>query len=109
VNRNFTQTITVHCSDVDALVALLTEWDVNQAHADVMGYVGTRILADRVTPDVYVIEVDFGIVDPEVSAYEEALRNNERPETQEWARQLRALTSDEPEYRHYDEVYRTGF
>jgi hypothetical protein len=109
VNRNFTQTITVRCTDRDALIALCTEWDLNQAQSDIMGYAGTRVLADRVTPDVYVLEADFGIVDPEVSAYEEALRNNERPETQEWARRLRALTSGEPEYRHYDEVYRTGF
>ena len=108
-NRNFTQTVTVHCSDVDALVALLTEWDELQARADVMGYAGTRILADRATPGVFVIEADFGVVDPDVSAYEEALRNNERPQTQEWARRLRELTAAEPEYRHYDEVYRTGF
>ena len=109
MNRNFTQTMTVRCDDPEALIELATQWDVNQAAADIMGYTGTRILADRENPGVYVIEADFGIVDPEVPAYEEAQRNNDRPETQEWAARLRAVTTDEPQYRHYDELYRTGF
>lgn len=109
MNRNFTQCITVRCEDPEQLVELLTEWDVRQATADVMGYAGTRILVDRDEPGVYVIEADFGVVDPDVSAFEEAQRNNERAETQEWANRLRALTMEEPKYRHYDEIYRTGF
>jgi hypothetical protein len=42
-----------------------------------------------------------------VSAAEEALRNNERPETQAFAARLREVIDGEPEYRHYDELYRT--
>jgi hypothetical protein len=54
-----------------------------------------------------VISADFGVIDPEVSAADEALRNNERPETQAGAARLRELIEGEIEYREYDEIYRT--
>jgi hypothetical protein len=108
VNRNFTQTITVKCEDPSVLVEMLAEWDRDQATTDIMGYMGTRLLADRESPGHYVIEADFGIVDPDVSALAEAERNNERPETQAWAARLLAAVDGVPEYRHYDELYRTG-
>jgi len=100
--------MTVRTDEPERLVDLARQWDVNQAAADIMGYMGTRILADRDEPGVYVIEADFGVVDPEVSAFEEAERNNHRPETQEWARYLLEISNVPPEYRHYDELYRTG-
>ena len=108
MHRNFTQTMTVRTDDPDALIELARLWDVNQAAADIMGYMGTRILSDRDHPGVYVIEADFGVVDPEVSAVEEAERNNDRPETQQWAEHLNALATGPPEYHHFDELYRTG-
>ena len=108
MNRNFTQTITVKCEDPSVLVEMLAEWDRDQATTDIMGYMGTRLLADRDNPGHYVIEADFGIVDPDVSALAEAERNNERPETQAWAQRLLAAVEGEPMYRHYDELYRTG-
>ena len=40
-------------------------------------------------------------------AAEEAERNNDRPETREWARKLLEVIEDEPEYHHFDEIYRT--
>ena len=49
------------------------------------------------------------MVDPDVSAADEANRNNERPETQATAARMRELVDGEPEYRHYDELYRTDF
>jgi hypothetical protein len=73
-----------------------------------MGYMGTRLLADRENPGQYVIIADFGVVDPDVSAAEEAERNNERQETQAWAARLLEVVEGEPEYRHFDELYRTG-
>jgi hypothetical protein len=73
-----------------------------------MGYMGSRLLADRSNPGRYVIEADFGVIDPTVSAVEEAERNNDRPETRAWAERLRAAITGEPEYSHYDELYRTG-
>ena len=107
MNRNFSQTITVRCDDPAQIVALLAEWDVNQAASDIMGYMGTRVLADRETPGQYVIVADFGVVDPSVSAADEAARNDERPETRAWAERFRAVIDGEPEYRHFDEIYRT--
>ena len=107
MNRNFSQTITVRCDDPAPIVELLAEWDLNQATSDIMGYMGTRILADRDTVGQYVIIADFGVVDPNVSAADEAARNNERPVTQLWAARLLELIDGEPEYRHFDEIYRT--
>jgi hypothetical protein len=107
VNRNFSQTIAVRCDDPEPIVELLAEWDRNQATSDIMGYMGTRLLADREHSGQYVIIADFGVVDPDVSAADEAARNNLRPETQEWAARLLALTKGEPEYHHFDVLYRT--
>jgi hypothetical protein len=107
VNRNFTQTITVRCGDPAPILEMLAEWDLNQATGDIMGYMGTRVLADREKLGQYVIVADFGVVDPNVSAAEEALRNNARPETRAFAARLRQVIEGEPEYHHYDEIYRT--
>jgi hypothetical protein len=109
VNRNFSQSITVHCDDPDAIVTLLEQWDADQATSDIMGYMGTRLLADREKAGAYVIVADFGIVDPDVPAAEEAARNNERPETQAWAASLLEVIDGDPAYHHYDEMYRTDF
>jgi hypothetical protein len=68
---------------------------------------GTRLLADREKVGQYVIVADFGVIDPNVSAADEAARNNTRPETQRWAERLQELVDGEPEYHHFDEIYRT--
>jgi hypothetical protein len=108
-NRNFTQTISLRCEDPTPLIALLEQWDVDQASADIMGYMGIRLLADREDPGRYVIVADFGVVDPDVSAVDEAARNNERPETQATSAAMLSHCIGEPEYHHYDELYRTDF
>ncbi len=107
MNRNFSQSTTVRCTDPSPIIELLAEWDRNQATSDIMGYMGTRLLADRETLGQYVIIADFGVVDPNVSAADEAVRNNARPETQAFAARLRELIEGEPEYHHFDELYRT--
>jgi hypothetical protein len=107
VNRNFSQTITVRCDDPAKLVDMLSQWDLDQATTDIMGYMGTRLLADRDDPGHYVIVADFGVIDPDVSASDEAARNNERPETQAWAASLLDAIDGAPQYHHYDELYRT--
>ena len=109
VNRNFTQTIAMRCTDPAPIIKLLEQWDLDQASADIMGYIGVRLLADRDNPGQYLIVADFGVVDPDVSAADEAARNNERPETQASAARIRALVDGEPEWRDYDELYRTDF
>jgi hypothetical protein len=110
VNRNFTQTISVRCSDPDRfakLVEILRQWDRDQAQADIMGYMGLRIMSDREEPGRYLIVADFGVVDPDVPAADEAARNNERPETQATAAAMRAVLDDDPVYRDYDWEYLT--
>ena len=105
---NFTQIISVRSDDPDAIVRLLADWDRAQAEADVMGYIGTHVLADRDNPGHYLIVAEFAAVEPDVSAAEEATRNNERPETQAWANSFREVIDGEPAYSHFDELYRTG-
>jgi hypothetical protein len=107
VNQNFTQTITVRCQDPTPIVEMLTQWDLEQAMGDIMGYMGTRLLADRDNPGHYVIVADFGVIDPDVTAAEEAALNNERPETQVFAARLHDVVDGEPIYHHFDELYRT--
>jgi hypothetical protein len=107
VNLNFSQTISFRCDDPQQVIDLITEWDRNQAESDIMGYMGTRILADRETPGKYMIIAEFGIVDPDVPAADEAARNNDRPETQAWSDAFRKVIIGEPAYHHYDELYRT--
>jgi hypothetical protein len=109
VTQNFTQTIAVECDDPAEIVALLEQWDIDQASSDIMGYMGIRLLADREQPGSYLIVADFGVVDPDVCAADEAARNNERPETQATAARLLELVKGEPQYHHYDELYRTDF
>lgn len=107
MNRNFSQTIGIRCNDPDKLVDLLAQWDFDQATTDIMGYMGSRLLADRANPGHYVIVADFGVIDPDVPAADEAARNNDRPETQAWAARLLETIEGTPEYHHYDELYRT--
>jgi hypothetical protein len=108
MNTTFIQTMTFRCTDAERLVEMATEWDVQQATSDIMGYVGMRMLADSDDPDRYMIVAEFGVVDPEVSAAEEALRSNERPQTQASIARLRALVDGEVEFHNYNEVYRTN-
>jgi len=65
------------------------------------GYLGYRMLADLDEPGRYLIVVDF-------SSREEAEQNNDRPETQESARQLQGLTEGEPGYASYEDVETRG-
>jgi hypothetical protein len=104
----FAQGIRVHCDDPEGLLALLADWDKRQATGEVMGYIGTRLLADRDEPGCFLIIAEFAEVDGDLTPAAEAERNNRRAETEEWARQLRALVDGEPEWTHYDELYRTG-
>jgi len=108
VNVNFMQVISIRCDDPAPLIELMSTWDHDQAESDIMGYMGAHLLADRTEPNQYLIVAEFGVIDPNISAADEALRNNERPETKAWAQRLLELVDGEPVYRHYDELYRTG-
>lgn len=104
----FAQGIRFRCDDPEALLALMRRWDAQQAATDVMGYIGTRLLADRDDAGSYLILADFAQVDGDLSPAEEAERNNQRDETERWAQSLRDLVDGEPEWMHFDELYRTG-
>lgn len=104
----FAQTISVRSDEPDALAQLLAEWDRGQAAEDIMGYIGTRLLADRDDPGHYLIVAEFAEVDSERSSGDEAELNNQRQATERWARKLRELVEGEPEWVHFDELYRTG-
>jgi len=107
VNRNFSQMITVNCPDPAKLIELIENWDLHQATTDIMGYMGSRVLADREHVGRYVCIVEFGVVDPAVSAAEEAARNNERPETKAMLAAVTEFIDGPPEYHNFDEIYRT--
>ena len=107
MNRNFSQTITVQCPEPAKLIELIEQWDSDHAAADISSYMGTRVLADRSHLGQYMIIVDFGVIDPDVSAAQEAARHNELPATKAMAAATAALMDGEPEYHDYDEVYRT--
>lgn len=109
VNVNFVQTISFRSDQPDTLIELAKMWDALQASQEIMGFMSTRILADRDDPGGYMMIASFGVVDPDVTAAQEAFINNERPQTQEFAERFRAVTNGEPEWHHYDEVYRTPF
>ena len=104
----FSQAIKVRSTEPDRLVELLSDWDRGQAADEVMGYIGTRLLANRDDPGSYLILSEFAEVDGDRSAAEEAELNNQRERTEQWARTLRELVEGEPEWVHYDEYYRTG-
>lgn len=97
---SYTQIIDVSAVDDEtALHQLLADWDREQAGV-APGYQGCRVLADQDTPDRYLVQVDF-------SSEEEAKRNNDRPETTEWATKLRALAGGEPRYLNLRQVCST--
>jgi hypothetical protein len=107
-NVNFTQTISFRCTDPDTLVELAETWDRLQAEGDVMGYMGSHILRDRDDPGRFVMIAEFGVIDPDVPAADEAMKNNEREETNLWARRLQEIVEGDIDWGHYDEIYRTG-
>ena len=104
----FAQGIRVRCSDPEALALLLAEWDQGQSKSEIMGYIGTRLLADRDNPGDYMILAEFAEVDGDLSAADEAELNNQREATERWAEKLDELVDGEPEWIHFDELYRTG-
>ena len=96
----FVQTISVRAGDGDALANLMTEWHSSQAGV-APGYLGSRLLADRDDPGRYLIVVDF-------SSAEEAARNNDRSETQEWGARLTDLVDGDPAFGNFDQAHSVG-
>jgi hypothetical protein len=107
MDRNFSQTVTFRSEHPDELVALAREWDTFQADQDVMGYIGVRLLADRDDPGRFMMIADFAVVDPDVTAAQEAFMHNERVQTEAFANRFRAFTNGDEDWHHYDEMYST--
>ena len=96
----FIQMMRVRAPDGEAVANLMREW--HQAEIGVApGYLGSRLLGDRDNPGHYIAGVYF-------SSYEEAMKNNDRAETQEWAAKFNAVIDGEPEFANYDELANTG-
>ena len=108
IRPRFAQGIRFTCADPDVLVRLLKEYDTNQASLDVMGFIGTRLLADREKPGHYMVMAEFAEVDGDRTAAEEAEFNNSRNETEGWLQKFMAAIHGEPEWTNYDEIYWTG-
>ena len=98
---SFVQTITVHTKNQTALAEHLAAWHAEQCGI-APGYQGARLLADCDRPEEFTIVASF-------ASGEEAAVNNDRPETHAWAARLLEVIEGEPDYRHYDELYRTDF
>ena len=94
VEVEFTQHVVVYSDDPDGLRAILEGWNAAEA-GGASGYRGGRLLAFRDKPGRYVIQADF-------ASWDDAQKNNERPETQEWAAQLMELVNGEPKYENLD-------
>jgi hypothetical protein len=107
VNRNFTQVMRVHCPDPAPLLELIEQWDLDNATGDLTAYMGTRVLADREKVGWLTILVDFGVIDPDVSAADAAAAHNDLPATKAMADAAAELVDGVPEYGHFDEIYRT--
>lgn len=90
----FSQHIVFHTGDIDGVHKLMDEWHRNEANR-APGYLGARILKFRDHDDKYVAQVDF-------SSWGEAQLNNDRAETQEWARRFIQLIEGEPKYEDLD-------
>ena len=104
----FTQVIQMKTSKIDEFLQLRREYDADRASAEVMGFLGARVLASRENPGDYLIIADFAEVDGTLTAEQEARRNDARNEAEGWYARLMALVDGQPEFDDYDELYRTG-
>lgn len=93
----FTQIMTLHGADAEALKDHVARWHDAQAGV-APGYLGARVLSDG--DDRYLIEVDF-------TSEEEARRNNDRSETAQWAEELKQMAEGQPDYQNLREVAST--
>ncbi|MDN3021020.1 hypothetical protein [Streptomyces sp. S.PB5] len=90
----FVQIIDFETERIDEMEQLIE--DARQSLAGREGGPSHRILLkDRDTPGRYLAVIEF-------ESYEEAMRNNERPETGKMAEQLTALCTREPRFLNCD-------
>ena len=96
----FIQMMRVRAPDGEAVAKLMRGWDQAQIRV-APGVLGRPVPADRENPGPHTAAVYF-------SSYEEAMKNNDSAENQEWAAKFNAVIDGEPEFANYDELANTG-
>ena len=90
-------------------MALLGEWDAGQATTAMSWATSAPGCSPTATiPAAIMILAEFAEVDGDLTSAEEAERNNQREETEQWAAKLRDLVDGEPEWIHFDELLPDG-
>jgi hypothetical protein len=93
----FVQTMSFRSFHGEQVKKLLDEWQAGQA-GKAPGFERARLLQDWERDDTYLMAVTF-------SSFEEAMKNNDRPETNEWSEKLHQMVEGEIGYRNYDLVW----
>lgn len=89
----FVQTIEFQTSRIDEILALDTKW--REATAGKRTATAMNITKDRDRPNTYVWMIEF-------PSYEDAMRNNDLPETQQIAEQMMKLSEGSAAFRNLD-------
>ena len=87
----FTQHIVFYADSDQDVLELVSKGD----GTDEPGRIGGRVLRFRDKPGRYVIQADF-------ESWEAAQANNDRPETQEWAKRLSTIAQGEIKWENLD-------
>ncbi len=90
----FTQHIVFYAASDQEVLDLASS---GMGESDGPGPIGARVLRLRDKPGRYVIQVDF-------ASWEEAVANNDRQETQQWAARLREIAKSEIKYENLDVI-----
>ncbi len=91
----FIQIIEFTTTRKDEMDELMARWDSEDQTADLVRRL--TLTADRDRPNTYLTIVEF-------DSYEQAMANSDRPETGEYAAQMRALCDAEPVFRNLDVI-----
>jgi hypothetical protein len=91
----FVQTIEFQTSRIDEIMALDSKW--REATAGKRTATAMNITKDRDRPNTYVWMIEF-------PSYEDAMRNNDLPETQQIAEQMMKLSDGPAVFRNLDVV-----
>lgn len=95
----FVQIIEFRTTRIDEVRALDEEW--REATKGKRTATAATMTRDRDRPDSYVWMIEF-------PSYEDAMRNNELPETQRIAEQMNELTDGPAEFRNLDLLDQTA-
>ena len=89
----FVQIIEMRTKNVDEITQLEREWE--KATEGKRTATSVTKTLDRDRPETYLWIIEF-------PSYEEAMRNNELPETQEISREMMKLAEGDPTFRNLD-------